>query len=94
MYQKNGFWWAMISKSSEVNEKTSALWLYGAQSATSGAMYRSEPVIPVSERRLSSSFSPGGSRAQSRQRPKSKSTTRPEWVKPRLLGLRSLWSTR
>ena len=38
-----------------MKEKTSALWLYGCERATSGAMYRSDPVRPVRLRISSSS---------------------------------------
>ena len=76
--------------SSEVKEKTSALWLYGCERATSGAMYRSEPVMPVSCRAASSS---AASFSHSASSPKSASTTRPSAKTPTLFGLMSRWKS-
>ena len=82
----------MVSHTTVANEYTSALWLYGRVSATSGAMYRSDPVSPVNGRGASVGWPV--SSVQSDASPKSKSTAVPSWTKPMLAGLMSRCSTR
>mmetsp|Transcript_18707 Transcript_18707/g.74678 ORF Transcript_18707/g.74678 Transcript_18707/m.74678 type:complete len:279 (+) Transcript_18707:300-1136(+) len=84
---------ARISHAATAHEYTSAAAPYGSHRPTSGAMYRSDPVSPVSwyvwrQRGVVSS------RCRHTAKPKSSSLSVPEGMeRPKLSGFRSRWST-